>query len=697
MKKKQSHKSRLFQRGYSRRKFVTGAAAGAALLSLNSSSLLAQSSTEQTPDILSGKEFDLSLDYTTVNYTGQESLATAINGSVPGPILRWREGDEITLRVTNNLAEDSSLHWHGIILPANMDGVPGMSFDGIKPGETFEYQFLANQSGTYWYHSHSGYQEQTGMYGAIVIDPKESDPVVFDREYVVLLSDWSDTSPERIYAKLKKMSHYYNFYERTAGDLFGEVRDKRLIQTWKDRAMWNQMRMSDRDIADVTGYTYTYLMNGNTPEQNWQALFQRGEKIRLRFINGSAMSIFDVRIPGLTMTVVAADGQNIVPVTIDEFRIATAETYDVVVEPNADQAYTIFAQSIDRSAYARGTLTPEAGLSAAVPAMDTRPVLGHSDMGMDMAGMDHSQMDMSSMDMQGMDHSQMDHDGMDMSAMDMSAMDMQGVDHSQMNHDGMDMAGMDMQGMDHSQMNHDGMDMSAMDMSAMDMQGMDHSQMDHDGMDMSAMDMQGMDHSQMNHDGMDMPMQTMQSSLGRAGFGSSKDITHASSEFGPQVDMRSQNPQNALNDPGVGLRNHQQLYKRRVLNYGDLKNLNTTVDTREPEREIELHLTGNMGRYMWSMNGIKFADAEPLNLRYGERVRFTLVNDTMMTHPIHLHGMWSELETGDPLHLPRKHTIIVQPGSKISYLVTADARGNWAYHCHLLYHMMGMFREVIVS
>lgn len=607
MKKKQSHKSRLFQQGYSRRKFVTGAAAGAALLSLNSSSLLAQSSTEQTPDILSGKEFDLSLDYTTVNYTGQESLATAINGSVPGPILRWREGEEITLRVTNNLAEDSSLHWHGIILPANMDGVPGMSFDGIKPGETFEYQFLANQSGTYWYHSHSGYQEQTGMYGAIVIDPKESDPVVFDREYVVLLSDWSDTSPERIYAKLKKMSHYYNFYERTAGDLFGEVRDKGLIQTWKDRAMWNQMRMSDRDIADVTGYTYTYLMNGNTPEQNWQALFQRGEKIRLRFINGSAMSIFDVRIPGLTMTVVAADGQNIVPVTIDEFRIATAETYDVVVEPNADLAYTIFAQSIDRSAYARGTLTPEAGLSAAVPAMDARPVLGHGDMGMDMAGIDHSQMDMSTMDMQGMDHSQMDHEQMDMS------------------------------------------------------------------------------------------MQTTQSSLGRAGFGSSNNITHASSEFGPQVDMRSQNPQNALNDPGVGLRNHQQLYKRRVLNYGDLKNLNVTVDTREPEREIELHLTGNMGRYMWSMNGIKFADAEPLNLRYGERVRFTLVNDTMMTHPIHLHGMWSELETGDPLHLPRKHTIIVQPGSKISYLVTADARGNWAYHCHLLYHMMGMFREVIVS
>jgi CopA family copper-resistance protein len=637
MKKIQSHKSRLFQQAYSRRKFVTGAVAGGALLGLNASSALAQSSAEQTPEILSGREFDLNIGYKTVNYTGQESIATAINGSVPAPILRWSEGDEIILRVTNNLDVDSSIHWHGIILPANMDGVPGMSFDGIKPGETFEYQFPANQSGTYWYHSHSGYQEQTGMYGAIVIDPKESDPVNFDREYVVLLSDWSDTSPERIYAKLKKMSHYYNFYERTAGDLFSEVRDKGIIQTWNDRAMWNQMRMNDRDIADVTGYTYTYLMNGNAPDQNWQALFQRGEKIRLRFINGSAMSIFDVRIPGLKMTVVAADGQNIVPVTIDEFRIATAEIYDVVVEPSADQAYTIFAQSIDRSGYARGTLTPEAGLSAAVPAMDTRPVLGHSDMGMDMAGMD----------MEGMDHSQMDHD--------------------------------------------------EMDMAAMDMQGMDHSQMNHDGMDVGAMDMQGMDHSQMDHEQMDMPMQTMQSSLGRAGFGSSNDITHTPSEFGPQVDMRSQNPQNALNDPGVGLRNHQQLYNRRVLNYGDLKNLNTTLDTREPEREIELHLTGNMGRYMWSMNGIKFADAEPLNLHFGERVRFILVNDTMMTHPIHLHGMWSELETGDPEHLPRKHTVIVQPGSKISYLVTADARGSWAYHCHLLYHMMGMFREVRVS
>ncbi|MBN4075730.1 copper resistance system multicopper oxidase, partial [Gammaproteobacteria bacterium AH-315-E17] len=604
---------------------------------------------------------DLNIGYKPVNFTGQESIATAINGSIPAPILRWREGDEILLRVTNNLAEDSSLHWHGIILPANMDGVPGISFDAIRPGQTFEYRFTANQSGTYWYHSHSGFQEQTGMYGAIVIDPREPDPVSFDREYVVVLSDWSDTSPHNVYAKLKKMSHYYNFNERTTADLWQEIKTKGITQAWNDRAMWNQMRMSDRDIADVTGYTYTFLMNGNAPDQNWQALFQRGEKIRLRFINGSAMTIFDVRMPGLEMTVVAADGQNIDPVTIDEFRIGTAETYDVIVEPSADTAYTIFAQSIDRSGYACGTLTPEAGLSAEVPAMDTRPVLGHKEMGMDMSGMD----------MEGVDQSQMD----------MSGMDMESMDHSQM-----DMSGMNMESMDHSQM----------DMSGMNMEGVDHSQMD-----MSGMNMEGMDHSQMDMSqgkpGMGADQMPMQSTLGRAGFGSSNEITHVQSEFGPQVDMRSESPQSGLNDPGIGLRNHKELYNRRVLNYGDIKNLNATLDTREPEREIELHLTGNMRRYMWSMNGIKFTDAEPLNLRYGERVRITLVNDTMMTHPMHLHGMWSELETGDPQYIPRKHTVLVQPGSKISYLVTADARGSWAFHCHLLYHMMGMFREVNVS
>lgn len=590
-----------------RRHFVTGAVASGAMMSLSPQSLWAQqSSVRQNPTTLSGRYFDISIGYQNVNFTGQQGIATSINGSIPAPTLRWREGDEVVLRVTNNLVEDSSLHWHGMILPSNMDGVPGMSFDGIKPGETFEYRFTVNQSGTYWYHSHSGFQEQTGMYGAIVIDPREPDPVSFDRDYIVLLSDWSDTQPDKIYSTLKKMSHYYNFNQRTAGNLWQEIRAKGITQTWNDRAMWNQMRMSDRDIADVTSYTYTFLMNGNNPDQNWEAMFLRGEKVRLRFINGAAMTIFDVRIPGLKMTVVAADGQNIEPVTIDEFRIGVAETYDVVVEPESDSAYSIFAQSIDRTGYARGTLTSEAGMNAIVPDMDQRPILGHADMGMDM----------SSMNMEGMDHSQMDMGSMEDTPMGLP--------------------------------------------------------------DNTA----------------SMPMQ---SSLGLAGYGSANNITHQSSEFGPQVDMRSASPQSGLNDPGIGLRNHQQLYNRRVLNYGDIKNLNETQDRREPEREIELHLTGNMHRYIWSMNGIKFADAEPLNLRYGERVRITLVNDTMMTHPMHLHGMWSELETGDPENIPRKHTILVQPGSKISYLVTADARGSWAFHCHLLFHMMGMFREVRVS
>ena len=623
MQKLQFNPVRSEQRFFSRRQFVTGTIAGGVMLGFNTESLPAQSIQAHSPAILSGREFDLNLGYKIVNYTGQETIATAINDSIPAPILHWREGDEIRLRVTNNLAEDSSIHWHGIILPSAMDGVPGLSFNGIQPGQSFEYRFTVNQSGTYWYHSHSGFQDQTGLYGAIVVSPRDEDPVRVDRDYVVQLSDWSDTAPHQIYARLKKRSHYYNFNQRTGGDLWQEIRSKGIKQTWNDRAMWNQMRMSDRDLADVTGYTYTFLMNGNAPDQNWQALFQRGEKIRLRFINSAAMTIFDVRLPGLAMTVVAADGQAIEPVTIDEFRIGVAETYDVIVEPDADTAYTIFAQSIDRTGYARGTLTPEAGLGANVPAMDPRPVLGHADMGMDM----------SDMNMEGMDHSQMDH-----SQMDMAVTAMEGMDHSQM----------------------------------------DHSQMDHSQMDMS-------------------PVMPVPAELGRAGFGSTQAITHVRSEFGPQVDMRSASPQSGLNDPGIGLRNHMKLYKRRVLNYGDIKNLNTTLDSREPEREIELHLTGNMRRYIWSMNGIKFADAEPLNLRFGERVRITLVNDTMMTHPIHLHGMWSELETGDPQRIPRKHTVIVQPGSKISYLVTADAQGRWAYHCHLLYHMMGMFREVRVS
>jgi len=518
-------------------------------------------------------------------------MATSVNNSVPAPILHWKEGETVTLKVTNNLAEDSSIHWHGIILPSRMDGVPGLSFDGIKPGETFEYKFNVNQSGTYWYHSHSAFQEQTGLYGAIVIDPKDPDPVSYDRDYVVLLSDWSDEPPSSIYSTLKKQSDYYNFSERTASDLWQDIKDKGLAKTWNERSMWNNARMSDRDLSDVTGYTYTYLMNGFTPDQGWKALFNRNEKIRLRFINGSAMTIFDIRIPDLKMTVVASDGQNIEPVTVDEFRIGVAETYDVIVEPSNDRAYSIFAQSMDRTGYTHGSLTPNINLTAPTPKMDPAPVLGHRDMAM---SMDHSNMDMP-----------------------------------------------------------------------------------------------------MNHSNMNMPMNHQ--AAGTVGFGSNQDIIHAETEFGPHIDMRADNPQLGLSDPGIGLRNHLQLYDRTVLNYSDITNLYKTHTPREPDRELQLHLTGNMHRYMWSVNGIKFADAEPLLFKYGERLRITLVNDTMMTHPMHLHGMWSELETGDAHYIPRKHTVLVQPGSKISYLVTADARGTWAYHCHLLYHMPGMFRKVIVA
>lgn len=591
--------------GLSRRQFVTGAAAGSALLGLGLPCTLpfAATAAHSAVTTLCGTSFDLDIGYRNVNFTGRERPATVINGSIPGPVLRWQEGDRVTLRVTNHLAHDTSIHWHGMILPADMDGVPGISFAGIAPGETFTYQFDVGQNGTFWYHSHSGFQEQTGVYGSIVIDPQQADTVAYDRDYVVLLSDWSDEKPERIYAKLKKQSDYYNFRARTAGDLWRDIREKGVAQTRSERSMWNQMRMSDRDLSDVTGYTYTFLMNGVTPEDGWLGLFERGERVRLRFINGAAMTIFDIRIPGLKMTVVAADGQNIEPVTVDEFRIGVAETYDVIVEPNVDSAYTIFAQTIDRSGYARGILSPNAEWFAEVPQMDPPALLGHRDMGM--GGMDHS---------------------------------------------------------GHSMSNMSGMDDSGHDMSGMQEMG-----------------------------------QMGQAGLGRAGFGSSATVNHVAAEFGPHVDMRSENPQDGLHDPGIGLRDHQRIYGRRVLAYGDIRNLTQTIDPREPGREIELHLTGNMRRYMWSINGIRFADAESLDLAYGERVRITLVNDTMMTHPIHLHGMWGELETGEPQHIPRKHTIIVQPGSKISYLVTADAVGSWAYHCHLLYHMPGMFRKVVVS
>jgi CopA family copper-resistance protein len=558
------------------------------------------------PNVLTGTDFDLYIGELPVNITGAKRTAMAINGSVPGPTLRWREGDIVTLRVRNRLKQDTSIHWHGIILPANMDGVPGLSFHGIAPDGMYEYKFKLHQNGTYWYHSHSGFQEQVGVYGALVIDAKEPEPFAYDRDYVVMLSDWTDEDPAHVLSKLKKQSDYYNFHKRTVGDFVNDVSEMGWSAAMADRKMWAEMKMSPTDLADVSGYTYTYLMNGQAPDGNWTGVFKPGEKIRLRFINGSAMTYFDVRIPGLKMTVVAADGQYVHPVSVDEFRIAVAETYDVIVEPEDEQAYTIFAQSMDRTGFSRGTLAIREGLQAAVPTVDPRPLISMNDMGMDhssMAGMNHSSM-------AGMDHSKM-------------------------------------AGMDHGSM-----------------AGMDHSKM------------AGTDHGSMA--GMSKEMQS-----------------HPDSELNnPLVDMQTMTPTAKLDDPGIGLRNNG----RRVLTYADLRSTFIDPDGREPSRNIELHLTGHMEKFAWSFDGIKFSDAAPLRLKYGERLRITLINDTMMTHPIHLHGMWSDLEDENGNFMVRKHTIDMPPGSKRSYRVTADALGRWAYHCHLMFHMeTGMFREVRVD
>ena len=652
----------------SRRTFVKGLAAGGILggLGLWRTPVWAVTS-PGLPSVLTGNEFDLFIGETPVNITGSPLTAMTINGSLPGPLLRWREGETVTLRVKNRLDQDTSIHWHGIILPANMDGVPGLSFHGIAPDGMYEYKFKVHQNGTYWYHSHSGLQEQAGVYGPIVIDSKEPEPFQYNRDYVVMLTDWTDEDPGRVMAKLKKQSDYYNHHKRTVGDFIDDVSKQGWSAAVADRKMWAEMKMNPTDLADVSGDTYTYLMNGQAPNGNWTGIFKPGEKLRLRFINGSAMSYFDVRIPGLKMTVVAADGQYVQPVSVDEFRIAVAETYDVIVEPATEEAYTIFAQSMDRTGYARGTLAVREGLKAPVPAIDPRPLLTMDDMGMGgMAGMDHGSM-------AGMG-------GGDMKQGDMSGM--AGMDHSKMQ--GMDqgdmtgMTGMDsgdmtnMAGMDHSKMA--GMDKG--DMS--NMAGMDHSKMA--GMDKGDMsDMAGMDHSQM---------------AGMGGMGGEMQSHPASETNNPLVDMQAMNPTPKLNDPGIGLRNNG----RRVLTYSDLKSTFQDPDGREPNRTIELHLTGHMEKFSWSFNGIKFSDAEPLRLKYGERLRITLVNDTMMTHPIHLHGMWSDLEDENGKFMVRKHTIDMPPGTKRSYRVTADALGRWAYHCHLLFHMeMGMFREVRVD
>jgi CopA family copper-resistance protein len=596
-----------------RRTFVKGAMAGSVLLGLGHTGA-AQSqaySAATKTNTLTGNEFDLTVGETSVNFTGQKRMATTINGSLPGPTLVWREGETVTIRVTNTLSVPTSIHWHGILLPFEMDGVPGISYTGIAPGETFTYQFTVKQSGTYWYHSHTGFQEMTGMFGSIIIVPKKGEKISTDQDMVVQLSDWTDNDPMSVFAHLKQQSDYYNYNQPTARDFFNDMSRYGMGQAIAMRKMWNEMRMSPTDLADLSAETFTFLMNGHTPNSNWTGIFKPGETIRLRFINGSSNTFFDVRIPGLKITVVSADGQDVEPVSIDEFRFGPGETYDVIVKPTND-AHSIFAQSMDRSGYTRGTLAVKQGLTASVPNVDEPVWLTMKDM---MGEMSH-----------GSSH------GNNMSGMDMSD------DHSAMTHE-----------------------------------RIGHGGMAHGGM--------AMDHSK--HNMQQNPLAVP-----------SQSVNHASSEYGPSVDARVAMPRTNLDDPGVGLRNNG----RRVLTLADLKTIGGPLDSRLPEREIELHLTGNMERYTWSFDGLEFGKSTPVHFRYGERVRVILQNDTMMTHPMHMHGVWSELENDKGEFMARRHTIPVQPAQRISFLINADALGRWAWHCHLLFHMdAGMFREVVIS
>lgn len=535
-----------------------------------------------------GREFDLVVARTAIGIDGRQGTAVTVGGSVPAPLLRFREGEAVTLRVRNELDEPTSIHWHGLLLPFEMDGVPGVSFPGIPPGETFTYRYPVVQSGTYWYHSHTGLQEQLGPYGPLVIDPAGSDPVVYDREHVVVLGDWMFANPYSVLAKLKKDEGYSNYRRRTVGDFFRAISRNGVGATVDDRLRWGRMRMALTDIADVTGRHYTYLMNGQGPETGWYGLFTPGERVRLRVINAAAMSYFNLRIPGLPMTVVQSDGQNVEPVTVDELQIAVAETYDVVVEPAGDRAYTVFAEAMDRSGYARGTLAPREGMEAAVLELREPPLRTMVDMGMAMDGM----------------------------AMEAPAR-----------------AGTDMPGMERP---------------------------------------------------------------GMAGMADPGPVVarHGPDTHGPGNAGVAQVQRNRLGEPGTGL----QGVGHRVFVYTDLRALEP-YNQRPPDREVELHLTGNMERYMWSFDGLKFSEVRgPIPFEHGERVRLTLVNDTMMEHPIHLHGMWMELENGQGEYFPRKHTINVKPAERLSALINADAPGRWAFHCHLVFHLdMGMFRVVEVS
>jgi len=493
-------------------------------------------------------EYDLAITRLGVEFSGNSAVGRSINGMIPGPLLRLREGEEAILRVRNDLDEATSLHWHGLLVPSDMDGVPGFSYDGIDPGETFTYRFRVRQSGTYWYHSHSGGQEQQGVYAPIIIDPAGEDPVQVDREHVIVLSDWTDEDPMEVLRNLKGNGAYYNYGKRTLPQLLKGLFDDPGA-TVRDRAMWGRMRMDPTDIADVTGATYTYLLNGKNADENWTGLFGAGDRVRLRIINAAAMTYFDLNIPGLVMTVVQADGQDVEPVAVEELRIAVAETYDVVVEPEAGEVYTIFAQSMDRSGYARGTLAESEGLEASIPEMSARPL------------------------------------------------------------------------------------------------------------------------RTMQMEGMDMPTDT--------------------SAAMPGMDMPGMDPAAMMNGSVV----HPKL------EYSHLRALSPNVDTREPERDVVIRLTGDMERYFWTLNDKKLSDSDAIQLRVGERVRFQFENETMMEHPMHLHGVFMELQNGQgAAQAPRKHTISVPPFETVEAHLTFDEPGSWAFHCHLLFHMMtGMLVRVEVA
>ncbi len=573
---------------------------------------------------LSGERIALRIGRSPFALSGRQGHAVTVNDTFPAPLIRLREGQHVRIAVTNTLDEESSIHWHGLLVPFQYDGVPGISFPGIAAGETFLYDFPVRQAGTYWYHSHSNMQEAMGLYGAIVIDPAGGDRIAAEREHILVLSDWSFTHPHMLLRRLKQMGGYYNRQRQTVAGLIAG-RDQPL----KERLDWAAMRMDPTDISDVTGATYSYLVNGHDSAGNWTGLFTPGERVRLRIVNASAMTNFNIRLPGLAMTVVQADGQDVVPVETDELQIGIAETYDVVVRPPDARAYALVAEAIDRSGQCRATLAPRMGMAADIPAMRRRPLLTMRDMGMDHGAPGGGE-----------------------------------ADHAAMGHGGMAQGGMT--GGDGA---HEGMDHGAMDLAAMD-----HVAMGHEGMDHGSAPAPAMDHGAMRM----------------------RDPSVAPGvPLGPGVATLSAMPADRSGDRPTGLED----VDHRVLTYRDLVAAVPNPDTRPPSRRIDLHLTANMERYMWSFDGIKYSDgADPIPFRLGERVRVTLINDTMMPHPIHLHGHFFELVTGgDDAAKPRKHTVNVLPGGKISFDLTADAPGDWAFHCHMLLHMhSGMFRVVTV-